>query len=664
MTGSSGTSGTMIPPVQGEVDPMAPDTELPPVPRLVNVRATARGDSVSISFDPIEGAPDYRVYELPTDDRITVGDDGQVAIADAVYRCAGNRQAPPANMDDGPMLQSGAIFTFVEKQGVFGFDRNLDNATLGYVYAEPGDGRIPVYALGSPDPEDDVSCYFMRWNETRIKRYVTSEDERDSLLASGWRNHGIAFYAPESTDGTRPVYMSDIAANPSFAWIDGPEAELRENGSERFRALTDAATDAVPLMRVFYSNVCGRSHDEVVVGRARFERARRQGDQLPMFELQWSGLSGRTTLVVEALDQGCPGLGGMLAPESRPAGLTAFDKTYHRWITPEEAQAADPDGALFINGQHDVANRPRAIARSFITIEPGAEPDLDWFMGFGPDDTLGTFTDLECGALSGNCFQEFRMRSEVADLGFFAVESERFGFRSMFGQWWLTYADWAADTNGKVRLTPLQKGEVSADSFLYATMEVDAFTSHRRYPQLLISDQEPPVQHNLVNGNTVLVQTFGLWPPVYEVQICDHRTWDVNNQCPRADLYHVRNPNDPTEITALAPNAEVGEHTGVDRSTFFEAYVSTSRIFLFLDGEPYGCADLPAAGVPQGEVTVTFGDVLYHSDADELEWDGYMRQNVHFETRRHFDNLGFKSRVPAPAWDYTRFPCTSRFVAE
>jgi len=82
-------------------------------------------------------------------------------------------------------------------------------------------------------------------------------------------------------------------------------------------------------------------------------------------------------------------------------------------------------------------------------------------------------------------------------------------------------------------------------------------------------------------------------------------------------------------------------------------------------------------------VSVTFGDVLYHS---VVEQDGpcgdlnetgsvspenppavagqpttynYITNNVRFMTRRHFDNLGFKSGVPAPSWDETRFPCAS-----
>ena len=87
--------------------------------------------------------------------------------------------------------------------------------------------------------------------------------------------------------------------------------------------------------------------------------------------------------------------------------------------------------------------------------------------------------------------------------------------------------------------------------------------------------------------------------------------------------------------------------------------MQTERAYLFLDGKAYGCVDLPDAGVPAGEVSVTFGDVLYHSGVDALDRYGYYQSKYQKVTRRHFDNLGFKSGVPAPAWDSSRFPCVS-----
>jgi hypothetical protein len=235
-----------------------------------------------------------------------------------------------------------------------------------------------------------------------------------------------------------------------------------------------------------------------------------------------------------------------------------------------------------------------------------------------------------------------------------------FAYGDFLGEHWVTYGDVGADTNGKYRLTPLQKATMSASTFLHATMEVDAYSTDRRYPQLLISDQDIPVQYALQNGHTFIVQTRGAatawaaWPINYEFQICNLRTWDVNNQCPVYDLYHQAAADGGAG--RLAPNDEVGEHASVDHRVTFDVYASTTRAYLFLDGSPYGCADMPASGgVPAGPVTVTWGDVLYHSGVDPDF--AFHSRHLQIETRRHFDNLGFSSGVPAPQWDESRFPC-------
>jgi hypothetical protein len=145
---------------------------------------------------------------------------------------------------------------------------------------------------------------------------------------------------------------------------------------------------------------------------------------------------------------------------------------------------------------------------------------------------------------------------------------------------------------------------------------------------------------------------------VYQVEVCDHKFWDVNQQCPSFDMYHIVDPNDSTKNIGLFPNDEVAEHTGMDRATRMDVYTSTKRIYTFLDDKPFGCADLPSAGVPSGPVTVAFGNVLYHSGVDKLFT--YTKTYMQTETRNHFDNMGFKNGVAAPDWDENRFPCVNK----
>jgi hypothetical protein len=601
------------------------------------------------------------VYVLPSNDDIMPLADGGLTVKNAVYRCAGNRQVPAATVDAAPQVPSGLIRTLVDNQDVQGYKRSLAEATLGYVYALPGDGRVPVYALGENGPQDDNDCYFQRWDSTRVKRYVTSEDDRAALIKMGFRDDGIAFYVPAAASDATVQIDTSVDGLTRFYFPDGPEVAKRKDPQPAFVALAAATDGAVPLMRVFYSSNCGAAHDELVASKSRFDRVRLQGDKQPLYALHWSGLTASTILVVEALDAGCP-YAGFLAPKSDPSYVGGAKQLYEAWVTPQEAQAASSTNELFINGQFDGNPKPRPIARSFITVAPAPAPDLDWSFGFRADDSLGTFVDEDCQALDGNCFQTFRQKSEVADIEFFFPESRRWALGTEFGELWSTYGDLGGDVNGKFRLTPLVKADLAADSYLYATMEADAFSTNRRYPQILISDQDPPVQANLPLGKTLVFQTFGDWPNRYEAQVCDHQLWDVNNQCPRFDFYHQTDPKDSTnKVVGLAPNYEVGERAGVDRSTRFEVYASTTHVYVYVDGAPFGCGTLPSTGVPSGAVTVTFGDVLYHSDADDL-FDFHQRHQ-RYVTRRHYDNLGFKSHVALPAaWDESRLPCTARLI--
>jgi hypothetical protein len=678
--GAAGTApngGPAGAPAATQID--APPTKLPALPAMVHVAAAQGEDSAAITFDPVEGALDYRVYPLPADGDITVAADHGAVIQNATYRCAGNREAAPLYKDAEAMLGGSAIHTLVDQQQVGGFIRTLAGATIGHVYTDPGAGRVPVYALGESDPNGDSTCYFARWSASRVKIYTTSETERTNLLARFFRDDGIAFYVPAVADAatTATVYMDEKHDQPQWLdrWYfpDGPEADAHTNKTPAFQVLTAPAAGTQPLMRVFYGNSCGWSHDELAVGKERFNRIYNQGDKLPSFTLLWTGLTAPTTLVVEALDAGCP-YQGYLSTQAMPGQTVQFggvDIVHPPWVTLDDVRAAAPAGEVFINGQAAATNKPKAIARSFIHVAPVAHPKMDFFAGFAPGSTNEAFTTIPCGV--ANCFQTWRQQSTTWDQMFINAESAPaaaqpslkgeglFTFGPMLGELWVSYADVAADTNGKYRLTARQKGEMSASSFLHVTMEVDSYTTSRRYPQILISDADVPVQYGLEKAHTLIVQPRAQinaeidFPVSYELQVCNLRTWDVNNQCPVYDLYHVLDGAGKT--VRLAPNEEFGEHAHADQRVKYDVYASASRAYLFLDGKPYGCANLPAGAGPIGPVTVTWGDALYHSAVDHTF--AFHAAHMQVEQRRHFDNLGFSSGSPAPAWDETRFPCAA-----
>jgi hypothetical protein len=248
-----------------------------------------------------------------------------------------------------------------------------------------------------------------------------------------------------------------------------------------------------------------------------------------------------------------------------------------------------------------------------------------------------------------------RLEGNVWDMELYSIEQGVYSLGNSLGQLWVAYSDWAADTGGKFRASPKQTATLAADSFVHVTLQVDTATSGRRYPQIMISDSDvaQPVQENLISGRTVNVETIGSWSYSLEIQYCDHRVWDVNNQCPKFQLYQ------DAASDAVPPNDNVAERTGVDRPNQFDVYVSTTRVYVFFDERPFGCGILPAdSPLNAGDAHVTFGDVLYHSGVDVPSPPYFFHQeHLHIETRRHYDNFGFSSGVAAPTWNETLLPC-------
>ena len=637
---------------RGTAEAVFPATTLPAAPPLYVRAWEVLDDSASFQVFPVTGAADYRIYPLPDDGDVALaGDD--LDVEDGVFRCAGDRFGYPVASDgDATELTHWYAVTTTVQGEVDGFDRSSVDETLGYVALSPGDGLVPLFAMGSPHEGADHSGEALRSPETRAKRYVTGDRARTTFMAAGWRDDGLVGYVPAAdAGGAHAVQVSADDLDPERAhgsiyyFADAAEARNRGGAEIAFGLFDGGAPDRAALGRVHFRK-WGTGHDELVVGAERLAQIQREG-VIPLLSLQWPNVAAGQVLVLEALDRQCPFQGNITANDGAAHGtLLSTAKS----LTAARAGAAH--GEVFLNGQGEAGNRPRVLARTFMRVAPGASTIAwDWENRFSEPPSWSRLTG-ENEQWASPVFATPR-----ESLHFQFIDAAHVGVSD--GELWLSLMDAGASTNGKFRYTPLATTTVDRSSYLHATMTVDFFSSDRRYPQMFITDQRVamPIQaspggdggQNLEAGAGILIQGFGDAPTSIQVQYCDGRPWDVNNQCPLVDL-------EQPLADDRWPSGRPVKATG---SLFYrnrvDAFVSAARVYVFLDGRPYGCADLPGTfSYRDGESRVSFGHVLYHSGID-VEGDAFPFHGAHQKivTQRRFDNLAFRAGAEVPSWPVT-----------
>jgi hypothetical protein len=647
------------------------EAPLPEVAPLLNVVPTVRGDSVVIDFSAVDGAKDYRVYELPDEGDVLVGEDGEVVVQDAIYRCSGVHPRDDREIDAVSSISWGRSLA----GDIHGYTRTEAESVLGHVYLTPGGGRIPIYRVADPNHYGGYAWEYepVPAKEFNAARYVDTMEERDELLQSGWRDDGIAFYAP--LEGTRQIHRTELQeGDVSVFYADGPEKDARDaSGAESeasFAVLDAEAEGTVPLHRIFYG--FHHEHDVLAAGGANRERVLHQGNT-PVTSVMWSGLRGETTLVVEALDAGCPFPGGYIGAVSAPAtvlGGIANEPT----ITLDEARL--DTGEVFVNGQWDEESRPRPIARAYVTVEPQPHPEMDWFESFDPDVDLAPFETVVDDNIGTRVFRNGKLSLE------YQGSDANHSYGEVLGQLAMgSVASYAATALGA-------DASIAGDDFLHVTMSVDFATTARRYPQIIITDATlgdpdvdlsydvplmprlgPVPSEKLPPGefHSIIVQPFG--QPTMQIQFCDLRGWGVSQQCPSANVYGYPAGVGGSEWTApWLPMPVVGEVIGTDRLVKLDVYASTERVYAFLEGKPAGCAILPEGRMPSGPVNVSFSLAAYHIEIDEQVTSanprqGYWSRYSVAHSDRKLDDLGISSGVAAPAWDESTMPCGDRYYS-
>jgi hypothetical protein len=602
------------------------------------------------------------------------------------------------------------------------------NPTLGYVYISPGAGLVPVYAVGVHPSGWEVGWRESRGKiyttDSAERTKLLANGGRDDgivfYVPSAASSATQTIYHSETS---APVGQNFIQYTEYYF----AEADLSSHKGDTippvaaFQILSAAADGTQPLMAVLYQT--GENHVELAVGKERFKRAANQGPG-PLWHLEWAGITAPTTLVIEALSAGCP-FQGYLSPQALTVPphqplltldqIQAASPTGEVYINGQYDLPGTTFTVLTGNGAtggiwavSDASapmlqipnSSPVPIARSFIQVAPRPhDPSAwDWYQGFNVGSDFGAVapgTDPLCACQSmgslvpcqngnGGCGY---WTSPIFDFGTYLLdippgESQAvFTYGQFMGQFWDVFDDGGQDVTGTARFTAPPKATISTDpnKFLQITWSVNTVSTARRYPQLILSDQPTPIEGGFANpnSNSVLIQTRTGPSVRLEVEafhgLVNGKPWAVNNQSPIHALIDYDNwittggqPSSPTGTPQpIPPGDSPFEHAGIDRMTRYEAFISSNQLYVFMDGAPAGCTQLPGNGFTlTGSVTVTFGDVLYHEAAPDEQICTqprpypFMHEHECSETKRHWDDLGFKSGVQAPTWDSVNFPCT------
>jgi len=273
------------------------------------------------------------------------------------------------------------------------------------------------------------------------------------------------------------------------------------------------------------------------------------------------------------------------------------------------------------------------------------------------------------------------MTSGVAD---FTWCTENHGLRTVLGELMVGQGDSGAGCH--LRMTAAQcHDHLAKDSFLHVQMDADVPSTARplsadpdhdgpdqRSRVVGVAQNKAPIQERLGDGArssfspSVCEPTSPDRPSNSSSNFADHYSWNVNAQCPRAQIYQKETGGTDSTKWPWLPTPVLGSIAGYDRtvkSTSMRRPIGSTSTSTASKG---GAACFPRERWLQGGFTVAFGSVIYHSGIDESVTgghpQGYLSRYSLTHTHRHFDNLGISNAVGAPAWDETLNPCTSHWL--
>jgi hypothetical protein len=413
-----------------------------------------------------------------------------------------------------------------------------------------------------------------------------------------------------------------------------------------------------------------------------------------------------TRLVIEAVDQGCP-FAGLLAGQHGDVNVT-FEEVEQGargvFSVFTEQEIRSKYGSLLLNG-HVAASKPgqqapyvapKVLARTTVRIKPRgtAQSPTTFFDDFTQDglpqfvQAMPTFDRSQQGKMFSSDKFTFYTYGATFSQFFFAR-----------GQMHMLLADWDQDIMSSNVAYPKKPMQLSDTDYLHVTFEVASNATSRRYWWMLLCGADQAGKTMAADGKLLgnIIQTpffmdndgrnpsvegwnclqlfprqgwpFSLAPdntnPESEVRVMVNKAgqlgrdsvvnvspmmWDSTDTGPPSwfrQLNAQKQPSKPIldDQQLLAPRAK------------FDVFIKRDRLVMYVNGEQRICNDFGAQKLTMAEGALGYGQVLYHSAAERLEFNvdywvrtgqRYYIENTPFIDVRSWDNVGYSEHVGLP----------------
>jgi hypothetical protein len=453
----------------------------------------------------------------------------------------------------------------------------------------------------------------------------------------------------------------------------------------------------------------GREHVQgttIYCAGVRQRAAPKQGDAEVLTTIEVAGLTGPTDLIVEAIDRQCPFAGvqgsehadiAMTNSEVEPAARQPFSI-----FTGDEIRARY--GSLIVNGhgpsptlgQPAQPDDPMVLASTKVTANPkGAtgKPRMTFFSTFDDPTDQPVFVS-ELPAFDRNQRGKLWQSKELTFFSYGADAAQAFVER---GQLHMVLADWTQEIFASLVAMPKRAAQLDTSSYLHVTYTVPTNSTPRRYWWLSLCGAAQPGQ--TIDGQGKLMGSLIQTPFFHQndgrnpsmegwncLQIFPRDGWPFalgpTNTRPESDIRVMVNQADrpPRDnVVNVSPdqfgnpaisapswfrqqvNGQLGQNMldeeQESRGTTFDVYIKRDRVILYVNGQQRLCNDFPSTPLTMAEAAVGFGQVLYHSAAERLEFSEsfndrtaqlYYLTNTPYLDERTWDDIGYDERVQAP----------------